>query len=329
MNVCIVGSGNIAHALVVIIGSNREFNVSILTNNLEQTDKIKGVMQDKREIIGVVSKVSNNPEELVPDSDVILITVPAFARPSILNKIKPYVKNDCLIGALPGIGGFNEEVIKIFPNHKFTLFSAQRVPCIARIIRKGHSVDVALKDEVYVATNNSSVKDTLEKLFSIKVNLLDDFLEVNLSNSNPLLHSARLFHILEGYPDIITTGVNEPISFYDTWNDDSSKTLIEMDNEFMSLVRKLELKNIKTLLEHYEVDGFSEMTSKLSKTPAFQGIKLPMTKKDNKYYIDLESRYFTEDVDIGMKYILDKLNEYNIKSNVISQVYKNLISVRL
>lgn len=328
MNICIVGGGNLTHALVAIIGSNPEFKVSVLSNSFKNTKSIKGILPNGKKLIGNVDYISNDPALLIPKSDVVLITVPAFARKTTLIKLKKYIDRNCIIGALPGIAGFDEEMDKVFDGTPPKFFSAQRVPCIARIIKNNKSVDISLKEEMYIATNDRTIKPTIEKLFNININLLNDFLEVNLSNSNPLLHSARIYQILKTNPNILIDGLNAPLPFYESWDNYSSKTLIQMDNEFMSLVNKLELKNIKSLYEHYGVENASEMTMKLSNIAAFKGIKLPMINVNNKYYLDLNSRYFTEDVDIGLNYILEKLRSNNLDCSSIESVYNKLVSIR-
>lgn len=328
MKICIVGGGNIAHALISILGSDSNNQVLLLTSKPEFGSMITAELEDGSELKGNLAKWSNKPEEVIFDSELILFTIPAYARKKVLQEVKPFITDSTIIGSFPGVAGFNEEVKEVCGEIKPTVFSAQRVPCIARTIIQGESVKVTLKDEIHIAVNRDSqkIKELLESLLRMRVSLLDDFLEVNLSNSNPILHSARLFQILKDYK--VGDYFNEPILFYEEWTDKASEILLAMDEEFMRLVDNLELKNIKSLKQHYEVNNAIEMTKKMRSISAFKNIYMPMIKSPEGYSPDISSRYFTEDVHVGLKYIIDVCKLNNLEAPILEQVYDKLYSLR-
>lgn len=322
MNICIVGSGNIAHALIALLGHENEIN--ILSSSFFDVNEIIGYTDGVEKFRGTINTISSDPKDVIPESEMIIFTVPAFVRKEYLLKIKDYIDKNCYICSLPGIGGFDEEVKDIFGNNELKIISAQRVPCISRIIKKGESVNMTLKDSMFVATNidKSKIKLLLENIFKIRIKILDDFMEVNLSNSNPILHSARLYSLFKNYKKNIY--YKEAIPFYENWNDEASEILLQMDEEFMKIVDKLNLKNVKSLKEHYEIRNTEEMTNKIRSINAFKGVYTPMIQTTNGYIPNFDSRYFTEDINIGLKYIIDVSEKIGLNSSFLKHIYEIL-----
>jgi hypothetical protein len=318
MNITIIGSGNIAHALIACLNINTSDKLYILTS----TQKNWSAIVAQKDKVGYITEITDDPSRVIPQSNIIMFTLPSFAREEILFKIAPYIQANTLIGAFPGTGGFDEEVKQVLYHKKINIFSAQRVPYIARIIERGKSVKVTPKENIYIAVDKDKlqVKVLLSKLLNMKVILLDNFLEVNLSNSNPILHSARTYSLLKNQQVY-----HSPVLFYETWNNEASILLLKMDEEFMNLINKLQLKNIKSLKEHYQVNSIEEMTAKIQSIPAFKGISMPMIKTDKGFIADTQSRYFSEDIGIGLKYIREYSKRLKIKTPTIDEVYNRLM----
>jgi len=321
MNITIVGFGNIAHALIGCMNHEKIDKLFVLSESNINTTTVKA---DCRNDVGIINKITSFSEEIIPKSDIILFTVPSFVRKKLLQKIAPYIQENTLLGAFPGTGGFNEEVFSVVQNKSINIFSSQRVPYISRILEKGSSVHVTPKNSIAIAVyeNHEEVKEILKSLLGMDVEILNDFMEVNLSNSNPILHTARLyslFHENKVYDKVMM--------FYEKWDDMSSEILLAMDKEFMKLVKKLDLKNIKSLKEHYEVSTVNEMTKKIKSIDAFKNIPAPIIVVDDKFIPDIQSRYFMEDVNIGLKFIRDNAIKMGINTPTIDKVYNELSSL--
>jgi len=316
MNITIIGSGNIAHALVACLNKKEVNNIFLLTSTPFSSNIIKTNIESCE---GKINIISDKPEDIIPNSDLVIFTVPANIRKNSIKKIAPFIKENIIIGAFPGVAGFNEEVEELIAK-EINVFASQRVPYIARIQEKGFLVDVDKKSEIHIAIkyDQDKIKDLLEKLLNIKVNILNDFLEVNLSNSNPILHSARLYDILEN--EILC---EKEIYFYREWTDNASKVLLAMDNEFMKIVEKLGL-SIKSLRNHYEVKDYLEMTKKIKSIESFKSIKTPIKKVKDNYMIDTNSRYFTEDIDKSLYYIKYYASKLDIATPNIDKVFDKL-----
>jgi hypothetical protein len=317
MKITIVGFGNIAHALIAYMGAKENIKISILTSSIIDTNSI--VLSDNSSK-GIIYTISSQPSKVIPDSDLILLTTPSHVRFEAIKKIAPFVSQSTIIGAFPGIGGFYDEIQKIFGND-MTVFASQRVPYIAREVERGKEVNATPKKSISIATNHNQayIQELLSGLLDMNVDLLDSFMEVHLTNSNPILHSARLFSLYtECYP------LSKEVLFYKEWDDNASKVLLQMDEEFMDLIKKLGLQNISSLKKHYEVQNYQQMTQKLQSIKAFEGIKTPLIKVDNRYIFDINSRYFQEDINHDLLYIIKTANKNLVQLPTINRVYKKL-----
>ncbi|MBO6253999.1 MAG: NAD/NADP octopine/nopaline dehydrogenase family protein, partial [Bacteroidaceae bacterium] len=104
-----------------------------------------------------------------------------------------------------------------------------------------------------------------------------------------------------------------------------AQLLIDMDEEFQALLKKLGLKEgaIPSILQYYESTDAESLTKKLHSISAFKGISSPMiTNKFGKFEPDFTSRYFTEDFPYGMKFIVETGEKYQCPMPTINKVYQ-------
>jgi hypothetical protein len=171
-------------------------------------------------------------------------------------------------------------------------------------------------------TDKESIRKKLEKLFEKPISLADSYYEVSLSNSNPLLHPARLYTMWKDWRPRIVYRRNP--QFYAEWTIEASTLLIQMDNEFQNLLKVLGLKSgcIPTILDYYESTDAVSLTQKLHYIKAFQGILSPMKEVADGWIPDFTSRYFTEDFPYGMRFIVETAHEKNVEIPTIEEVYQ-------
>jgi len=316
MKITIVGFGNIAHAIVAFVGNKSNIQLSVLSSSDICANTI--LLDGDKTQTGYIELISNKPEEVIPNSDMIIFAVPSHIRMGWIRKIRPYITEGTILGAFPGIGGFYDEVINEVGNG-VEIFASQRVPYITRVVEKGKVVRAYPKDiiNIVVFKNKKTIQKLLEDIFDIRINLLDTFMEVHLSNSNPILHSARLYSLLQRkqYP------FKTEMLFYEEWDDSASSVLLRMDEEFMFLVKKLQLRNILSLYKHYGVNSIEEMTNKLRTIEAFSNIKVPLVSFEDGYEFDISSRYFQEDIGHDLAYIIEIAKKHNIDMPTINKVY--------
>lgn len=328
MNITICGGGNLGHVTAGFLSSQESLIVSLLTTKPESWSQYLEVVDCKgNSYNGKLYKISSDPSIVIPNADIILVCLPGFAIHDVLCKITPYLGKETWVGTVVSSTGFFFEAMKILPPVQ-PLFGFQRVPFISRIVNYGHIAELkGYKDSLSIAVeqtcNKEIIRTTLECLFKTPVKLLDSYYEVSLSNSNPLLHTARLYAMWKDWKPSISYD-NNP-EFYSDWTIEAAEILISMDDEFQKLLREIGLKqgSIPPILQYYESIDAESLTAKLRSIPAFKGILSPMKlDKYGKFVPDFESRYFTEDFPYGMKFIVETANKYSVNLQLINTVYQ-------
>ena len=330
MKICIYGGGNLGHVMAGYLAAKREHEITMLTNRPEKWSKIIQVTDLYGKVFqGALALVTSSPAEALPDADIVLMCLPGFAFHDELLKIRDFISPQTKVGTVVSSSGFFFEAFDILPDN-ITLFGFQRVPFIARTTEYGKSAELkGYKKELNVAIERCSeeeknaLREILSILFKTPVNLLHSFYEAALTNSNPLLHPARLYSLWKDWTPEITYSHNP--FFYEEWTDEASEFLIAMDGEFQELLGHLPVRegSIPPILEYYESNDAQSLTNKLRSIPAFAGISSPMIKlPDNQGYIpDFNSRYFTEEILCGMRYIVEVAKTKGIKMPLICEIY--------
>lgn len=325
MRICICGGGNLGHVCAGFL-ANRGHQVSILTTKPERWSQTIEIVAPDRSFEGKPAQVSSLPEEVIPQAEIVLVCLPGFAIHDELTKIKPYLSKNCLMGTVVSSTGFFFEAFEVMPAD-IALFGFQRVPFISRIIEYGQKAKLkGYKESLHVAIEQTedkeSVRVVLEQLFEKPVTLADSFYEVSLSNSNPILHPSRLYTMWKDWQSGIVYPRNP--QFYAEWTLEASTLLLQMDDEFQSLLKILGLKEgcIPPILDYYESSDADSLTQKLRSIKAFQNISSPMKAVEGGFIPDFSSRYFTEDFPYGMRFIVETAHTHHVPIPTIEDVYQ-------
>lgn len=325
-HICICGGGGLGHTTAGVFSSQDNVKVSMLTSRPGQWQQ-PFVVHDPngKDFLGRISKASSNAKDVIPEADIVLLCLPAYLVEKTLREIASYLRKQTIVGAVVGNTGFFVYAHAILPAET-PLFAFQRVPYISRVVEYGKEANLlGYKDELLVATENigdiASFCEQLSMLFMTPVRTLDSFYEVTLSNSNPILHTGRLYTMWKDWDG--KPYAENPL-FYYGWTDEASELEIKMDAELFDLLRELNVskKHFKTLLDHYESTDAASLTRKLQSIPSYAEIKSPMKVVKGGWIPDFESRYFTEDFPYGLKMIHDLAHENNVKCPTIDKVYE-------
>ena len=328
MNITICGGGNLGHVTAGFFAAQEGLHVSLLTTRPDQWSHHIEVIDAKGHVFkGCLETITTQAEDVIPNADIVLVCLPGFAIHDVLSNIAHFLNPQTWVGTVVSSTGFFFEALQVFPKTQ-PLFGFQRVPFISRIINYGHSAELkGYKDSLSVAVeqidDKEKVRATLQELFKTPTHLLDSYYEVSLSNSNPLLHTARLYTMWKDWKPGIEYDKNP--EFYSEWSIDAAELLIAMDKEFQLILKKIGIKEgaIPTVLDYYESKDANSLMRKLQSIPAFKGILSPMkTNKSGKYEPDFSSRYFTEDFPYGMRFIVETANRFNVDIPTINLVYQ-------
>ena len=315
INICICGGGGLGH-VIAGVAAHKGFNVSVLTRHPEQWNPSLLIENCRGNTFsGSLACVTANPAEVIPHSDIVLLCLPGFAIEEELLHIQPFLQEKTCIGSVVSCTGFFFTAYRIL-GKTASLFGFQRAPFIARVQTYGQkALLLGYKKELQIATVNISKSDillrTLQEMLDTPVRMLHHFLEASLTNSNPLLHPARLYSLFHTWSR--GKAYHEIPGFYNSWDEESSELLIACDNEFQQILKALpvRIEPIPTLLEYYDSYDARSLTRKIRSIIAFKHIPAPMEKTEKGFLPDFKSRYFTEDFPFGLliiKSIADVLN---------------------
>ena len=321
--ICICGGGALGHVCAGVIGSQEDVELNILTGHPERwRSSITVTDKAGKQYAAHIHRVSSHPDEVVSNQDIILICLPGYLIEKTLCDIRPYI-GDAAVGTVVSSTCFFFFAHDVL-GQDAKLFGFQRVPFISRVAEYGNTANLlGYKSSLAVVLENIESPDIfrreLERLFITPVSLLDSFYEVALSNSNPILHTGRLYTLFCGREDEV---FDHNILFYKEWTDEASQMLIDMDAEFFQLLGKLGVHGLPSLLEYYESTDAASLTRKITSIPAFQSITSPMTQVVGGWKVDFTSRYFTEDFPFGLRWIKEQAQKHQIETPMIDKVYE-------
>lgn len=326
--ICICGGGSLGHVIAGWLSARDHAKVNILTNRPEKWNyEIEVDTPEGSVLKGKISMISKYPKEVVPMADVVLLCLPGFLINGELEKLKPYLSPNAFVGSVFSSTGFFFEAQKILSDNQ-PLWGFQRVPFISRVEKYGKSAHLlGYKNMHNIAVEN--VSDTekvsfaslMQEWFERPVSLLKNYLEASLTNSNPLLHTSRLYTM---FGDKNEGKIYSRMQlFYEEWTEEAASLYIKMDEEFFHLLKVLPVTEgyLPTALDYYDSHDAKSLAAKLSSIEGFQGITSPMIKVDEGWIADFSSRYFTEDFPYGLKYIWQLAHKNGILCPNIDKVY--------
>lgn len=324
MRIVICGGGGLGHTCSAMLSTREGVIVDLLTNHPEKWNHTFTVnTPDKGAITGRLHTISSNPADVIPNADWVIFCLPAFLVEENILKIKSYLTPETSLGCIVAYTGFFFFAHKHLPTNT-KLFGLQRVPYISRVVEYGKEANLlGYRDQLIAATENiddrEAFRNTIEFFFEEPTVLTDSFYEVTLSNSNPILHTGRLYTMWHNWDG---TPFDRCSLFYKEWTMEASSLEIEMDKEFFSLLSHLNIstKHIATLLDHYESHDAQGMTDKLRSIPSLSTILSPMKQITGGWIPDVDSRYFTEDFPFGLRFIVETAQNHGLNTPNLKKV---------
>lgn len=326
--ICVCGGGALGHVISGWLSSLGVAKVNILTSQPERwSEKITIDTPDGEKLMGNLNLISKYPSEVISHADVVLFCYPGYLIRTELTRIKPYLNPNTFIGCVFSSTGFFFEALEIL-NEKQPLWGFQRVPFIARVNeygKSGHLLGYKKTHSIAVEHVSEEEKNRFCEMISVwfgrPVKLLNNYYEASLTNSNPLLHTSRLYTMFGGANEGKKYSRN--VLFYEEWTEEAASLLIDMDAELFSLIKKLPVAPdfLQPILTYYESWDVKSLTAKISSIEGFKGIYSPMKETEDGWVADYESRYFTEDFPFGLKYIWKLAHQYGIDCQTIDKVF--------
>lgn len=335
MRIGIIGAGNVGTAIAADLARKNE--VILFSSKPECINK-KLVYRDSENQYSYESNlagITSDYKEVVRDVDILFIVLPTFLIKNAIEKIVPYIDKKTLVGFVPGAGGVEFLSKKLIDNN-VTIFGFERVPYVSRLVEYGKIVSASKKSKYRIATfpkdNGKEISTLISKLFNRECNYMNEFISMTLT---PTLHISRLYDLYKDYT--LGEELDENPFFYGEWTDNASIICFKLDNELHEISSELQKRGIHTselvpYSIHYESETPELLTKKLRTIPSLSDIKGPLIKKDNnKFILDIESRYFTESYPYRLaivKGLADLLNKEVPMTDIVLKWYSKLSGKR-
>jgi len=326
----ICGAGNAGHALAVVTSQRFDGDVYWLTGSEEKAESLKQSVfsEDGLQSAGVISgrgdrlrRISADPAEIIPDADIVLVAVPAFAHAIVLHQIAPHFKHDAILGILPSRSGFELEVTSILGKartDRMTIFGLQTLPWSTRVQEVGKRVHFgALKAKVLLATMPSSkaprIARLLTRLLGTDFAPTPNFLNMTLGNPGQVIHPGLMYGFFGAWNGEPFADADIP-HFYRDADDRIGAFVEELSNDILRVARRIEvlsrnaidLSGVLSVHDWLRV-SYPTQTEDLSSTAAcfrtgpLQHRRAPMIESSpGRFVPDFRYRYLGEDVPYGL-----------------------------
>lgn len=307
MKIAVIGAGNIGLALVNEIYKNMKIKTRLITSRPNQISKKLSAIDYVTEKVmhSELDFITSDYSEGLCDIDIVFITVPSFLIESVINKL--VLTKPAIICFVPGLGG-KEFYVNNLLQAGNTICGFDRTPFVSRVSTVDNTVTYSKKYKVRLAVLKKTEKaanlySLMEEFLNMPCEPLKNYLTVTFTPSNPILHTARLYTMFK--EAVLDTKIDDQIYFYKEWTDTASDVLLKMDTELQLICswfteKGIDLSGVVSLKEHYEAHSVEAMTTKIKSISSLSDITSPLIHRGKYYFLDADSRYFTEDFPFGL-----------------------------
>ncbi|PAA14720.1 NAD/NADP-dependent octopine/nopaline dehydrogenase family protein [Pseudomonas fragi] len=352
LKVAICGGGRTGHLNAILFKQLPNVQVSMLTSNLELIEQhvrhtpMQALLPDGSTLDARLDRVTTDARTAVEDADIVIITVPAHARPQTLQAIAPHLSSNkpVCVGAIPGFCGFDwlaEATLADRPN--LVIWGMKDVPHTAFGLTPGRSIKMGGgKSRLYAATHaresqesRQRLQEMLTVLYGRCVTMLDNYLEITLTPGNPIMHSSVIYGLIGPFGQWHRKIFPQRMCWWTECPELGAYFLERMDQESQDLCAVIsqrmgiDLSSVKSLkqeiIEAYgeQIRDQSSMLSILRTNRAYNHILAPMVPADGNragYVIERESRAFNEDVAYGLVLLAEMAKRFELKVPHIEEV---------
>jgi NAD/NADP octopine/nopaline dehydrogenase, alpha-helical domain len=329
-SVTICGGGNAAHALAVVASQNFPGVIDWLVGAEEKAELLRqGLASGGVRSTGVITAsadrvrtVSADPAEVIPDADVIIIVVPAFAHAAVLRRIRPYVSEKTAIGCMPTRGGFEFEAAQLAALRERvrpTLFGLQTLPWSTRVTTVGRAVHIgAVKGEVVLAAlpadRGPTIAERMSEILGTHVVATGSFLGLTIGNPGQIIHPGLMYSHFRSWqgeeydedrvPRLYAEAADEMGLLVERLSDDTIATAraLEAQSGGVFELRSAVIPIHAWLQTAYgEVTGDTSSVASCFRTGPIQARRAPMIEvRPGRFVPNFHYRYLSEDVPFGL-----------------------------
>ena len=324
MNVCVYGGGNIAHSIAAKISLTQP--LTVITRQPARWNRRISFEQDGKVFESLFDVVATDDLGTAAAADLVFVALPQFAIEETVDRLSRVLKRSVTLVLVPA-PAMSVDVMRQMSSTGVNVVGFQRVPYISRIVEYGRRVRISSDRRVHrvafsALSQVAALENEFTRWFGGDVVRLSSFLTFVFNNSNPLLHPSRMVVLFRNWRARIYP-VNPP--FYAEWTDESSDLYVAADREMLSVMRAVDPtgaceNDYESVLAHYDVLSAAGLTNKLRSIVSFKSILSPMKESGSGWVPDFGSRYFVEDVDIGLTAIVRYANMAHVDTPVLNRL---------
>jgi hypothetical protein len=322
--ITICGGGNGAQTLMPIAAHNLGCPVDIYAPLGDEAQRLRagveahGGLEAKGAVQATARphRISADPAEVIPGSEVAMLVLPAFAHEATLRQIAPYLEWGAWVGAIPARGGFDYCAMSVLQEEgreDLTLFGLQTLPWACRIEEYGHQVHVlGVKKAVAAASRPAArageIAPLMERMVGLPIGVAGSLLALTLANTGQLIHPGIMYSLFARWDGMPLDRV--PL-FYQGLDAEGAQVLAGLSDDVQAICARLDgtldLSAVQPLqdwlLRAYgeAIADRSTLHSAFVSNSAYSGLKAPVREVAPGQFIpDFSSRYLAEDVPFGL-----------------------------
>lgn len=347
----ICGGGNAGHALAVVASQNFDGDIDWLVGSEQKADLLRrGVSADGLHSRGVITAkahrlrtISADPARVIPNADMVMIVVPAFAHAVVLRRIRPYVSDVTTIGCLPTRGGFEFEAAQLVPRDGGTrrrIFGLQTLPWSTRVVSPGKVVNIgAAKAEVVLAalpaSDGAGIAAQLSEILGTHLVASEGFLNLTLGNPGQFIHPGLMYghfrswrgeeYDRDGIPMFYADATDEIGDLVEGLSDDAIAVARAIAVQSGNAINLQEVVSVHEWLRSSYAHVTGDLTSVATcfRTGPIQARKAPMIEvRPERFVPDFGYRYMSEDVPFGLVITRALAEIVNVRTPAIDEVIR-------
>jgi hypothetical protein len=324
--ITVCGGGNGAQALVPVAAHNLRCPLDMYAPFADEAKRLRAglVGHGGIEVTGAVQvkaqpcRVSDDPAEVIPGSDLVMLVLPAFAHESALRQIAPFLETGAWVGAMPARGGFDYCAARVLAEHgrdDVGLFGLQTLPWACRIREYGQVVHVLGVKSVVDATSRPAERiqhltPLLQRMLGLPIGTAANMLALTLANTGQLIHPGIMYSLFADWDGSPFVADDVPL-FYQGLTQAGARILAGLSDDVQAIRARLEhvldlsaARPLKAwLLRSYgdAVVDPSSLWSAFVTNRAYVGLKAPVREVSPGQFVpDFHARYLAEDVPFGL-----------------------------
>lgn len=345
MTIC--GGGNGAQTLAAVASHNLECDVDLFAPFADEADRLRTAMASHGgietggavEALGRPRRVSADPVDVIPGSDLVVLVLPAFAHESTLRAVVPFLDAGAAVGALPARGGLDfcaAKTLEELEREDIVVFGLQTLPWACRVQAYGRSVHVlGVKATVDAAARPSAELDRiapeLERMLGVPVGKAGSMLALTLANTGQIIHPGIMYDLFQAWDGAFFDEADIPL-FYQGLSRDGADVLGGLSEEIQAICSGLggcgldlsSVRDLKTwLIRSYReaIEDDSSLWSAFVTNRAYAGLRAPVKEVEpGQFAPGFSARYLAEDVPYGLMVSQAIADLAGVKTPVMDEV---------